>query len=87
MQEIKDIRADLSSQDSLTSENLDTTESVDIQPDINLNVSFNHVFSVNDAINSLPPQPACDILLSNYFNSRYMILGRQKPTLTDMTLS
>lgn len=77
MQEIKDIRADLSSHDSLPSENLDTTESVDIQPDINLNVSFNHVLSVNDAINSLPPQPACDTLLSNYFNSRYMILGMQ----------
>lgn len=87
MQEIKDIRADLSSQDSLPSENLDIAESVDIRPDINLNVSFNHVLSVNDAINSLPPQPACDILLSNYFNSRYMILGMQKTTLTDTTLS
>lgn len=75
MQEIKDIRADLSSQDSLPSENLDTTQSVDVQIDINLNVSFNHLLSVNDAINSLPPQPACDILLSNYFNYRYMILG------------
>jgi hypothetical protein len=75
MQEIQDIRADLSSQDSLATDDLDITHNVEIQPDINLDVSLSRVLSVTDAISSLPPQPTCDILLSNYFNSRYMVLG------------
>lgn len=75
MQEIQDIRADLSSQDSLATDDLDITHNVEIQPDINLDVSLSRVLSVTDAIKSLPPQPTCDILLSNYFNSRYMVLG------------
>jgi hypothetical protein len=75
MQEIKDIRADLSSHDSLASENFETIHNVNIQPDINLDISLSHALSVTDAISSLPPQPTCDILLSSYFNSRYMVLG------------
>lgn len=75
MQEIQDIRAELSSQDSLTTDDLDITHHVEIQPDINLDVSLSRVLSVTDAISSLPPQPTCDILLANYFNCRYMVLG------------
>lgn len=75
MQEIKDIRADLSSHNSVTSDNPGIIQDVDIQPDINLAVSFCYVLSVSDAIKTLPIQPTCDILLSNYFNSRYMVLG------------
>ena len=75
MQEIKDIRADLSSHDSLASENLENIQDVNIQPDINLNVSLSPVLSVTDAIRALPPQPTCDILLSSYFNSRYTVFG------------
>jgi hypothetical protein len=75
MQEIQDIRADLSSQDSLATDDLDITHDVEIQPDINLDVLLSRVLSVTDAISSLPPQPTCDILLANYFNSRYMVLG------------
>lgn len=75
MQEIQDIRADLSSQDSVATDDLDITHNVEIQPDINLDVSLSRVLSVTDAIKRLPPQTTCDILLSNYFNSRYMVLG------------
>jgi hypothetical protein len=75
MQEIQDIRADLSSQDSLATDDLGITHHEEIQPDINLDVSLSRILSVTDAIKSLPPQPTCDSLLSNYFNSRYMVLG------------
>lgn len=77
MQEIKDIRADLSSHDSLASDDLENIQDVELQPGINLDVSLSHVLSVADAISSLPPQPTCDILLSSYFNCRYMVLGVQ----------
>ncbi|KAF3389018.1 hypothetical protein F1880_003481 [Penicillium rolfsii] len=75
MQEIQNIRADLSSQDSLATDDLDVKHNDEILTDINLDVSLSRALSVTDAISSLPPQSTCDILLSNYFNSRYMVPG------------
>jgi hypothetical protein len=36
---------------------------------------------LDDILTSLPSQPICDLLLSSYFNSRFMILGMFIQTL------
>ncbi|AEO55551.1 hypothetical protein MYCTH_2108176 [Thermothelomyces thermophilus ATCC 42464] len=41
--------------------------------------------SLNEILGSLPPRPACDRLLSQYFNSRFMVLGIIHPATADIT--
>lgn len=74
LQEIQFVRASLPSQNSGTSNG---TTPVGGEPDfdLNLNLGPSDTFSIPDALTSLPAQPVCDMLLSKYFNSRYMVLG------------
>jgi hypothetical protein len=74
LQEIKFVRESLPSPESNA---LDGTLHFDDGPDfdINLNMGPGARFSISDALTSLPTQPVCDMLLSKYFNSRYMVLG------------
>jgi hypothetical protein len=75
LQDIKDMRADLSSHASHTSDELASSQNLGLEPDINLGIALRETLSISDVLNSLPPQPTCDVLLSQYFNSRYMVLG------------
>jgi len=36
-----------------------------------------HNLSLDEILPSLPSQPICDMLLSWYFNSRFMVLGKE----------
>jgi hypothetical protein len=75
LHDIKDMRADLSSHGSHTSNELASSQNLGLEPDINLGIALRETLSISDVLNSLPPQPTCDVLLSQYFNSRYMVLG------------
>lgn len=75
LQEIKFVRESLPSPESSAPD--DTLHS-DSGPgfDLNLNMGPGDRFSIADALACLPTQPVCDMLLSKYFNSRYMVLGK-----------
>lgn len=75
LQDIKDVRADLSCHASLASNELASSQDLGLQPDISLGIALRDTLSISDVLNSLPAQPTCDVLLSLYFNSRYMVLG------------
>lgn len=77
LQDIKDMRADLSSQGSLASNELASSQDIGSEPDISLGIALRDPLSICDILSSLPAQPICDVLLSQYFNSRYMVLGMQ----------
>ena len=77
LQDIKDMRADLSSQGSLASNELASSQDLGLEPDISLGITLRDTLSISDVLSSLPAQPICDVLLSQYFNSRYMVLGMQ----------
>lgn len=73
LQDIKEIRAGLS-----TDLPHDHTFSNDpwLGPDANLSFGFNdNSITIEDILESVPPQPTCDVLLSQYFKSHYMVLG------------
>ncbi|CAI7666706.1 unnamed protein product [Penicillium pancosmium] len=74
LQEIKFVRESLPSEESSAP---DETPHLDDEPDfdLNLNMGPGNKFSISDALTCLPVQPVCDMLLSKYFNSRYMVLG------------
>lgn len=78
LQEIKCVRESLPSEESSAP---DETPHLDDGPDfdLNLNMGPGNRFSISDALTYLPVQPVCDMLLSKYFNSRYMVLG-MRPT-------
>ncbi|KAJ6131552.1 hypothetical protein N7523_001258 [Penicillium sp. IBT 18751x] len=75
LQDIKEMRADLSYQDSLASNELASSQDLGLQPDISLGFALRDTLSISDIFNTLPSQSICDVLLSQYFNSRYMVLG------------
>lgn len=75
LQDIKDMRADLSSDGSLASNELASSYDLGFEPDLSLGIALRDTLNLSDVLHSLPAQPSCDILLSQYFNSRYMVLG------------
>lgn len=84
LQDIKDMRADLSSEGSLASKELASSQDLGLEPDISLGIALRDTLSISDVLNSLPVQSICDVLLSQYFNSRYMVLGMQGIIQTKM---
>ncbi|KAJ5825685.1 hypothetical protein N7474_002823 [Penicillium riverlandense] len=69
------MRADLSSNSSLAFHEPASSQDLGLEPDINLSIARKDISTVSEVLTSLPPQPTCDMLLSQYFNSRYMVLG------------
>lgn len=45
------------------------------EPDASFVFGFNQTPEIQEILSSLPSQPICDRLISQYFNYRYMILG------------
>ncbi|KAL1970425.1 hypothetical protein VTN77DRAFT_5586 [Rasamsonia byssochlamydoides] len=68
LDDIKDIREQLSLSNTHAVENEVENEQVDLV------FSPMPIPSIREILHSLPPRPVCDSLLSQYFNSRYMIL-------------
>lgn len=77
LQDIKDMRADLSSHNSLAFQELASNQDLRLEPDISLGIGRKDISTVSDVLTFLPAQPTCDVILSQYFNSRYMVLGMQ----------
>jgi hypothetical protein len=77
LQDIKDMRADLSSHSSLAFHEYASSQDLRLEPDISLSIARKDILTISDVLTSLPAQPTCDMLLSQYFNSRYMVLGMQ----------
>lgn len=77
LQEIKFVRANLPPQEfSPPSETPHAVgQGLESDFDVSLNLGPCDRLSIPDALTSLPAQPVCDMLLSRYFNSRYMVLG------------
>ncbi|KAJ5612557.1 Transcription factor [Penicillium lagena] len=69
------MRADLSAPSSVAFHELASSEELRLEPDISLSIARQDILTISDVLKSLPAQPTCDMLLSQYFNSRYMVLG------------
>jgi hypothetical protein len=72
---IKDVRDHLSMPTQPLSQN-DTGPDVNQASDASFLFNLNQTSSLDEILSSLPSQPICDMLLSWYFNSRYMVLGK-----------
>lgn len=76
LDDIKEVREHLSVS-KLPVSHIETVIGKDCaEPDASFLFNSNQNLSLDDVINSLPSQPICDMLLSWYFNSSFMVLGK-----------
>jgi hypothetical protein len=75
LHDIKEVREEL----SLSNTQVQEDESFDDfgpQPEVDLMFGPLQPLTIPEILRSLPPRPVCDSLLSQFFNSKYMILRR-----------
>jgi hypothetical protein len=70
--DIKEVRESLSTVDNFS---FNDESDGGLQPEIILAVGSESPPSIDDILTILPTRPTCDMLVSQYFNSRYMVLG------------
>ncbi|KAJ5691800.1 hypothetical protein N7462_001223 [Penicillium macrosclerotiorum] len=76
LQDIKDIRSELPSNGLFPpTEAASEQDPLGLESDLALGLSLDHTLTIDDVISFLPSQTTCDMLLSQYFNSRFMVLG------------
>ena len=78
LEDIREVREHLSPEGSALPENVSRGNAASWEPEVpqvgsvmGLNVSL----SIEEILSSLPPRALCDRLLSQYFNSRFQVLG------------
>jgi hypothetical protein len=76
LDDIKEVREHLSVTDQPSSQSKTGFDVDRAVPDAGFLFSPDQNSSLDEILSSLPPQPICDMLLSWYFNSRFMVLGK-----------
>ncbi|KAI0853649.1 hypothetical protein F5Y00DRAFT_250813 [Daldinia vernicosa] len=75
LDDIKEVREHLLASNHPTSQNEKGFTADRVVLDASFLLSSNQVSSLDEILSSLPSQPICDMLLSWYFGSRFMVLG------------
>lgn len=78
LDDIKEVREHLSVSNQPISQNKTRFDMDHMVSDASFLFGSYHSSSLDDILSSLPSQPICDMLLSWYFNSRFMVLGKIK---------
>jgi hypothetical protein len=76
LEDIKEVRDHLSVLNNSTLQSESISEKNHANPDPSLIFGSVPTIDLSDILSSLPPQPIREMLLSWYFNSRFMILGK-----------
>jgi hypothetical protein len=71
--DIKEVRESLSTDDTYSFK--ESTDESGEQTELNLAIGSQSYLSIDDILVVLPARPICDLLVSQYFNYRYMVLG------------
>ncbi|CAI7663727.1 unnamed protein product [Penicillium glandicola] len=74
LEDIKEVRESLSAVDPFSLSE-PTSDGGSGQLDVSLSVGPETRLNIKDILVSLPTRPICDMLVSRYFNARYMVLG------------
>jgi len=76
LEDIKEVRESLSTVDPFSLLEPTSDDRTSENPDLSLALGSEHGLKIKDILVSLPTRPICDMLVSRYFNARYMVLGR-----------
>ncbi|KAL7916571.1 hypothetical protein GGI35DRAFT_473846 [Trichoderma velutinum] len=79
LDEIKEVREHLSAFDRPLAQEEPERKSIFLEDDRGFMFAKFPVVDLEDIISSLPPRPACDALIAQYFNARFMVLGILHP--------
>ncbi len=82
LEDIKEVRDHLSILNHSASQSKQVSEINHTNSDPGLIFGLIPNADLVEILSSLPPQPICEMLISWYFNSRFMILGKANPCLT-----
>ncbi|KAJ5374000.1 hypothetical protein N7517_006006 [Penicillium concentricum] len=74
LEDIKEVRESLSAVDPFSLIE-PASDGGSEHPDLSLALGSEHRLNIKDILVSLPTRPICDMLVSRYFNARYMVLG------------
>lgn len=75
LDDIKEVREHLKNGDKFSFKEAIDDAGGDLQPEVSLADGLEHSLNIHDILAALPARPICDMLISRYFNSRYMVLG------------
>ncbi|KXG53681.1 Transcription factor [Penicillium griseofulvum] len=75
LEDIKEVRESLSTVDPFSLLEPTSDDRTSENPDLSLALGSEHGLKIKDILVSLPTRPICDMLVSRYFNARYMVLG------------
>jgi hypothetical protein len=75
LEDIKEVRESLSAVDPFSLLEPPRDDGTSEHPDLSLALGSEHGLQIKDILVSLPTRPICDMLVSRYFNARYMVLG------------
>lgn len=76
LDDIKEVREHLNNGDKFSLREAIDDVGGDLQPEVSLADGLEHSLNINHILAALPTRPICDMLVSRYFNSRYMVLGK-----------
>jgi hypothetical protein len=91
LDDIKEVREHLSVSNQLSVSNRPISEDGSVRnvdrllSDPSFLFSSDQKSTLDEILPSLPSQPICDMLLSWYFNSRFMVLGEKRPSIASYT--
>ncbi|KAI8961306.1 hypothetical protein F5Y11DRAFT_348585 [Daldinia sp. FL1419] len=75
LDDIKEVREHLSASNQSTTQNERGYPDEPVALDASFLLDSDRISSLDEILSSLPSQPICDMLLSWYFSSRFMVLG------------
>lgn len=82
LHDIKEVREQLALSSAQEQEG-NSFDRIGPQPDADLVFGLQQPLNISEIIRSLPSRPVCDSLLSQYFNSQYMIIRKIQPSFRE----